>query len=53
MKTLEYDSFVEYSLGVYSVKKKNTKILYMGAANECNLDIDKTILNTVKWLIVI
>ena len=52
MKILEYDSFVEYNLGVYTLKKKNTKILYKGAANKCDLDIDKTNLNTVKWLIV-
>ena len=53
MKILEYDSFVEYRLGLYQLKKKHTKVLYEGPANECNLDIDKTILNTVKWLIVI
>jgi len=52
MKILKYDSFVEYNLGLYLLKEKNIKVIYKGAANECNLDIDKTILNTIKWLII-
>ena len=52
MKILKYDSFVEYNLGVYLLKKKNAKVIYEGPANECTLDVDKTILNTVKWLII-
>ena len=52
MKILKYDSFVEYSLGLYQLKQKNAKVIYEGPANECTLDIDKTILNTVKWLII-
>jgi hypothetical protein len=52
MKILKYDSFVDYSLGLSLLKKKNAKVIYEGPANECTLDIDKTILNTVKWLII-
>jgi hypothetical protein len=52
MKILKYDSFVEYSLGLHLLEKKNTKVIYEGPANECTLDIDVTILNTVKWLII-
>ena len=52
MKILKYDSFVEYRLGLYQLKQKNTKVLYEGPANECTLDIDVTIRNTVKWIII-
>ena len=53
MKILKYDSFVEYRLGQYQLKQKNAKVLYEGPANECTLDVDVTILNTAKWLIIV
>ena len=52
MKILKYDSFVEYRLGLPKLKQKNTKVLYEGPSNECTLDIDVTIRNTVKWIII-
>ena len=51
MKHLTYDSWVEYRLGLHL--NKNIPILYKGPANECDLPIQKHLINRAKWLIII
>ena len=51
MKCLKYDSWVEYNLGLHL--NKNNTILYKGPANECDLLIEKHLINCSKWLIII